>query len=400
MARRDRWLGTLILAGSLAGCVTDHDALQKKPSVASSAGAGGAPAAAGAPTIIGGSDGQAATGGGHADDEPPGKSLLTIINGVVDAPSVVLCFAKLDSSGGVTPLGDPLTKAPFAYAQNLVLTDVAGVKLDTDTLEPLLIAGELELVAGLSCEDAVARAEDEEASAIDANTRASEAALAGAGGEGGAADSASAGGEGGVPSYEVRSRLRLGHLPAIPAGTLNAGRSILYVATGCIGGATYNAAKSDEYCGDGYSEQQPTLSGMVASLSRRVQFDETGMQFVHASLATPPADVSSHPPSPSTDSSIQIATAVIEGQASPHSALLTHSALEYGSARSYTVEISAQGVPVVDESWVDVLARGGVKALEDGNTYALVLIGPRVDHAEATPLWNPSAVTVIPVELP
>ncbi|HEY5373172.1 MAG TPA: hypothetical protein VIK01_05770, partial [Polyangiaceae bacterium] len=250
------------------------------------------------------------------------------------------------------------------------------------------------------CEEAVARAEDEEASAIDANTRASEAAHAGAGGEGGAADGAGAGGEGGVPSYEVRSRLRIGNLPAIPAGTLSAGRSILYVATGCIGGATYNAAKSDEYCGDGYSEQQPTLSGMLASLSRRVQFGETGMQFVHASLATPPSDVSSHPPLPATDSGIQIATAVIEGQVSPHSALLTHSALEYGSARSYTVEISAQGSSVVDESWVDVLARGGVKALEDGNTYALVLLGPRVDHAEATPLWNPSAVTVIPVEVP
>jgi hypothetical protein len=378
MARRDRWLGTLILAGSLAGCVTDHDALQKKPSVANGAGAGGAPAAAGAPTIIGGSDGEAATGGGHADDEPPGKNVLTIINGVVDAPSVVLCFAKLDSNGGVTPFGEPLTKAPFEYGQNLVLGDVTGAKVDTDTLEPLLIAGELDLVSGLSCEDAVARAQDEEASAIDANT--------------------GAGGEGGVPSYEVRSRLRLGSLPAIPAGTLNAGRSILYVATGCIGGATYNAAKSEEYCGDGYSEQQPTLSGMLASLSRRVQFGETGLQFVHASLATPPSDVSSHPPFPSTDPGIQIATAVVEGQVSPHSALLTHSALEYGSAKSYTVQISAQGSPVTDESWVDVLARGGVKALEDGSTYALVLLGPRVDHAMATPLWNPSAVTVIPVD--
>jgi hypothetical protein len=62
------------------------------------------------------------------------------------------------------------------------------------------------------------------------------------------------------------------------------------------------------------------------------------------------------------------------------------------------VQISAQGSPVTDESWVDVLARGGVKALEDGSTYALVLLGPRVDHAMPTPLWNPSAVTVIPVD--
>src|SRR5882724_4735147 len=153
MVRRDRWLGTLILAGSLAGCVTDHDALQKKPDVGSGAGAGGAPAVAGAPTIIGGgSDGEAASGGGHADDEPPGKSVLTIVNGVVDARSVVLCFAKLDAAGGVTPFGQPLTQAPFGYGQNLVLSDVVGATLQTDTLEPLLIAGQLDLVSGLSCE--------------------------------------------------------------------------------------------------------------------------------------------------------------------------------------------------------------------------------------------------------
>ena len=398
MARRDRWLGTLILAGSLAGCVTDHDALQKKPNTGSTAGAGGAAATAGAPTIIGGSDGQAAAGGGHSDDEPPGKSVLTIVNGVVDAPSVVLCWAKLDSTGGATPFGEPLTDKPFEYGQNLVLADVAGAKLDTDTLEPLLIAGELDLITGLNCENAVARAQDEVASAIDENTRASEAAQAGAGGEGGTADVTSAGGEGGVPSYEVRSRLRLGNLPAIPPATLNAGRSILYVATGCVGGTTYNAAKSEEYCGAGYTEQQPTLSGVLVSLSRRVQFGETGMQFVHASLATPPADVSSHPPFPSTDSGIQIATAVLEGQASPHSALLTHSALEYGSALSYSVQISAQNTAVSSEPWLDVLARGGLKALEDSSTYALVLMGPRVDHAKPTPLWNPSALTVIPVD--
>jgi hypothetical protein len=395
MARRDRWLGTLILAGLLAGCVTDHDALQKKPDTGSSAGAGGALAVAGAPTIIGGGSDGAAASGGHADDEPPGTSVLTIVNGVVDAPSVVLCLAKLDASGGTTPFGKPLTKTPFAYGQNLVLSDVAGAKLDTDTLEPLLIAGELDLVSGLSCEDAVARAQDEEVSAIDENTRASEAAQAGAGG---ASDASSEGGEGGVPSYEVRSRLRLGNLPAIPAGTLSAGRSILFVATGCIGGSSYDAAKSDEYCGVGYTEQQPTLSAVLVSLSRRVQSGETGMQFVHASFATPQVDVSSHPPFPSTDSGILIATSVIEGQASPHSALLTHSALEYGSASSYTVQISAQGAPVTGESWVDVLARGGVKALEDGSTYALVLLGPRVDHALSTPLWNPSALTVIPVD--
>ncbi|HEY3668917.1 MAG TPA: hypothetical protein VGL19_23130 [Polyangiaceae bacterium] len=396
MARRDGYLRVLLLAGLLAGCVTDHDALQKRPDAGSSAGAGGVLGGAGAPSVIGGTSGDDATGG-HADDEPLGKSLLTLVNGVVDAPSVVLCLAKVDPSGGATPFGQPLTDKPFAYGENLVLTDVSGASVDTDTLEPMIIAGELELIAGLDCEAAVARAQDEEALAIDANTR---AAGAGAGGEGGAADSNADAGAGGASSHEQPSRLRVRGLPALPAGTLRAGRSILFVATGCMGGSAYDAPSSEEYCGTGYSEDQPTLSAVLVSLSRRTQFGETGLQFVHASFATPSVDVSSHPPFPSKDTGVQIATGVIEGQASPHSALLTHSALEYGSANFYQVQLSTQGTPVSGEPWLDVLARGGVKSLQDGSTYALVLLGPRADHIQPTRLWNPMALTVVPVEPP
>ncbi|MEO7033918.1 MAG: hypothetical protein ABI548_08550 [Polyangiaceae bacterium] len=398
------------MAGLLAACETDHAALQKKPNSAGGAGAGGTAGVAGSPAPIrGGADGQ---GGGHADDEPPGSNVFTIVNGVVDAPSVVLCLAKVSAAGDSVPFGAPLTEEPFVYGDNIVLKSVPGAAFDADTLQPFIIAGELDLVAGLTCEDAVTRAQDEEAVAIDANARAADPAQAGAsdgvtdpgaagassGGNPAGGSAAGDGGSGGATSVEVRSRLRLRKLPAIPAGTLSAGRSILYVATGCMGGATFNTASSAEYCGDGYTEQMPTVSGMLVSLSRRTLFGEAGMQFLHASLASQAVDVSSRPPLPAQDTGISLVSTVTAGQLAPHSAILSHPASEFGATRLYDVAILDGGTVLTAEPWTDVLLRGGVKALTDGVTYALVLLGPRADHSSATTLWNPSAITVIPVE--
>ncbi len=412
MTRGNRWLCGVLLAGLLAACETDHSALERKPSGAGGGGAGGTAGTAGAPTqIMGGADGQ---GGGHADDEPPGSNVFTIVNGVVDAPSVVLCWAKVSASGGSVPFGDPLSDQPFAYAKTLSFTNVPGAALDIDTLQPIIIAGELNLIAGLGCEDAVARAQDEEAASINANAHALDGAQAGAndGGDAGASTGGSPAGGGGNPSGGIsaggsaggggpaalRSRLRLRELPAIPAGTLNAGRSILYVATGCMGGATYDATNSTEYCGDGYTGATPTLSGVLVSLSRRTMFGEAGMQFVHASLASASVDVSSRPPFPSQDTGISLVSNVRVGQLAPHSALLVHPASEFGVTRLYDVVILGGSTMLTAQPWTDVLARGGLTSLTDGVTYALVLVGPRADHVKATKLWNPSAITVIPVE--
>jgi len=404
-----RWLCGLLLLGVLAACETDHAALEKKPTSAAEAGGGGSNGVAGSPTqIAGGSTGQ---GGGHPDDEPPGSNVFTFLNGVVDAPSVVLCLAKVSSDGGAVPFGDPLTDKPFEYGDNLVLKRVAGANLDTDTLQPFIIAGELSLVEGLGCEDAVARAQDEEAVAIDANAHAAEGAEAGAANDAGATSvtvggqaaggaaggQATGGGAGGAFPVEVPSRLRLRELPAIPAGTLSAGRSILYVATGCMGGFNFDAPSSAEYCGDGYSEKSPTVSGLLVSLSRRTLFGYAGMQFVHASLATQLVDVSSRPALPNADGGFTLVSNVRVGQLLPHSAILSHPASEFGVERSYNVAILGSGTVLTSEPWTAVLARGGVSALTDDVTYALVLVGPRADH-NATKLWNPPAITLIPVE--
>jgi len=62
------------------------------------------------------------------------------------------------------------------------------------------------------------------------------------------------------------------------------------------------------------------------------------------------------------------------------------------------VAILGSSTVLTAQPWTDVLARGGLTSLTDGVTYALVLVGPRADHVSPTKLWNPSAITVIPVE--
>jgi hypothetical protein len=256
MLRRGLWLGSLLFAGAFAACVTNHEALEKKPAGRGSSGSGGTFASAGAPNNRGGSGGEAANAGGHADDEPPGESLLTIVNGVVDAPRVALCLAQVDSDGNLTPLGSPLTDAPFEYGQSLVVREVEGVDFETDGLEPLVIAGELDLIAGLDCAAAIERARSEEAL-----SDGTESGQGGAAGDGAglsvpsAADSGGSAGESGSSSGNeggsagasagpppLRSALRVRGLPVIPAGSLNAGRSMVFVANGCMGGATYTGA--------------------------------------------------------------------------------------------------------------------------------------------------------------
>jgi hypothetical protein len=153
----------------------------------------------------------------------------------------------------------------------------------------------------------------------------------------------------------------------------------------------------EEYCGGGYAERDPTVSAVLVSLSRKAQAGFAGLQFVHASLATTAVDVSSRPPL-SIGAGVGIASNVVEGQAAPRPALLSNAAATYGVAKGYFVQVAPHSGASASFEWSTALQGGGLTGLTDGQTYALVLLGPRADHAQATALWNPSAVTVIAVD--
>jgi len=407
MARRGLWLGSLLCAWGFVACVTNHDALEKKPAGRGGSNSGGAAGSAGARAPFGGSGGEAANAGGHADDEPPGESVLTIVNGVVDAPSVALCLAKVDSDGNVTPLGSPLTEEPFEYGQSLVLREVDGLDFSTDGLQPFVIAGELELIAGLDCEAAIERARSEEeqssaggepgagGAAGDGGGRSPAAGNGGSAGEGG--DSAGEGGSAGAGAPAVRSALRVRGLPAISAGTLNAGRSLVFVANGCLGGATYGGSAAAQYCGAGYTPREPTVSAILVSLSRALSADHVALQVVHASLANAQLDLRSRPPFPSTAEGLAIIS-VQMGQVAPRPASIQNTLFDLGSARKYQLSVEAQGSSLFSQSWLRVLENGGLSELNNGQGYALIVNGPRADLKAVPNLWNAGVLTAIAVD--
>src|SRR5689334_18399977 len=83
---------------SAPGCSSDHSALAVKPRTAGMGGAGGMAGAGGKGQ--GGAITKPDTAGKASVDpdehvDTPGRAVYTIVNGVVDAPSVVWCFARL-----------------------------------------------------------------------------------------------------------------------------------------------------------------------------------------------------------------------------------------------------------------------------------------------------------------
>lgn len=389
MAWRDHSLYALPVLCALAACVTNHEALERRPD----AGAGGMAGLgrAGAPAQLGGNGGDGTAGNGHPDDEPPGTNLLTVVNGVVDAPELLFCWGAVDANGEVAPFGEPLGDGPLAYAHSLVFRDVTD---ETEgALQPFVIAGELELVAGLDCQAALDAALAEE------NPGSTGLGEGGAGGAGGAGSEAGAGGSAGErevdPPPAVRSRLRARALPAIPAGTLTAGRSLVLVANGCLGGATYTGPSAEEYCGAGYTESSPTVSATLVSLSRSVGFGQAGMQVVHASLANPTIDVASFEAFPSMAPGIAIANRVVEGQVAPRPALLVYPAVAFGANKLHFLQVSNGGSAAFTQGWGAVLANGDIAELSDSTTYALVFSGPRTDSKAVAELWNAPALTLL-----
>ncbi|HET7545782.1 MAG TPA: hypothetical protein VFK05_38200 [Polyangiaceae bacterium] len=413
MARPGLWLASLLFACGFTACVTNHEALEKKPAGQGGRGSGGTGAVtAGAPSHRGGSGGELAMGGGHADDEPPGDSLLTIVNGVVDAPAVALCAAKLDDEGKVTPVGAPLTDAPLEFGQSVVVRELDDIDFETDPLQLFVIAGELSRIDGLDCEAALARARAVEAQSAGLGSDLGQGGGAGesstsnvpvslgSGGSAGAGgqDSADAAGSGGAAANSgQRAALRVRGLPAISPGTLNAGRSMLLVANGCLGGATYEGQNASDYCGDGYNPREPTVSAILASLSRQVASSHVALQVVHASLASGQVELRSRRPFPSMDSGIGLGS-VVFGQVAPRPASTQNTAFDLGSARRYQVTVESQGKELLSQPWSSALAQGGLSELTDGQGYALVFVGPRADSKAVPDLWNAATVTAIAVD--
>jgi hypothetical protein len=374
-----------LLLGASGACTTNHDALAKQPKAGSAGGGSGGGAGVGAGGF--GNSGNVASQGGrpNPDAEAPGDDVLTIVNGVIDAPSVQLCFARLAQNGEAGELvGAPLPA--LAYAASTVRTELDGFSFADDAIVPWVIAGELSLLEGLDCNDAVALAASEEAKVAPVESS------GGSGGEGGATGGGGAAGEPEVP-LEIPA-LRARPLAAIPAGTVNIGRSILMVLTGCIGGAAFTDAVDTSACGPSYTPSEPTLQPLVVKLSRTPGFDKVGLQAVHAA----PAVAGTVDVRASGDDgvvSLTFASSVGFGAIEPRPADVRFSPTELGVERSdFGLQAFGDSGVLFQQAWPEMLEASGLDELAAARNYTAVLLGP-------DPLllkkgwWNPSAFALV-----
>jgi hypothetical protein len=376
-------LALLLVANG--ACTTNHDALAKQPKAGSAGGGSGG--GSGAATGGFGNTAAVPSQGGrpNPDFEAAGDDVLTIVNGVIDAPSVELCFARLADNGESGELvGAPLPA--LSYAASTVLTEVEGFSFADDAIVPWVLAGELSLVDGLDCHDAVALAVSEEAKVTPPEPN------AGSGGEAGVAGVGGAGGEPAIP-LELPT-LRARPLAAIPAGTVNIGRSILMVLTGCMGGAAFEDSVDTSACGDAYTPSTPTLQPLVVKLSRTPGFDKVGLQAVQAAPAVD-GTVDVRASGESGVVSLTFASSVSFGAIEPRPADVRFSPDELGVSRNdFGLQAVGDSGVLFQEAWPDIREASGLGEIEAHRNYTAVLLGP-------DPLllkqgwWNGSAFSLV-----
>ncbi len=385
-ARRALLLTLMLAAAASNACTTNHDALARQPKAGSSGGGSGG--ASGFGTGGFGNTGDQASQGGriNPDNEPLGANVLTIVNGVIDAPSVRLCFARVAANGETGELvGSPLPE--LGYAASTVLTELDGLSVVDDMIQPWVIAGDLARIKRLDCAASVALAQSEEAAVTPATEANGGAGAGGAGGDGAAA---------GAPDMlplEMPS-LRARSLAALPAGTVNIGRSILMVLTGCIGGAAYSDHIDTSACGASYSPELPTLQPIIVKLSRDLRFDKVGLQAVHASLPSGSLDIRASGDHGAV--SLVFASSVSYGSIEPRPADTRFTPVELGVARSnYGLQaVDQNGNVAYQEAWSDVLKVSGIDDIVAARTYTAIFLGP-------DPLlikkgwWNSSAFSLV-----
>jgi len=374
-----------VVAG-LAACSTEYNKpIGARPTQPSATGGRGGAAsagggAAGFATIPNG--GLSSSTGGRPPGEPPGESALTFVHGVVDAQRILLCLTT--GEGPASPgWGSPFPEGGLEYGTSFAVTEPQSLELEGQPFAPAIIAGELELVDGMDCEEALetARAEQADPSGDPLEL----------GGEGGAS-----GGEGGAPAAPPpRPRLRVGTLPLLPAETLSSGRSLLMVGVGCIGGPAYSAKNDTLACGADYRPDRPTLSAVAVRMSRTRLTGRVGFQALQAVTASPAVDVRSAPLVETSDPTMWITTQLSYGVIAPDPPRLEFTVLGYrANTSTWGLQVLSGGSVMYSEPWADITERSGV-TLVDGRNYTVVVVGPAVGLTTNNGFWNASRAVVV-----
>jgi hypothetical protein len=426
----------------VVSCGSDKRDLARRPGVAGSSGTAGSAGTGGAGSggVAGSGGSSAGTGGtgGQKIVEPRGRSVTTLVHGIVDAERVAWCFADADDEF----FGEPEPRSGLRYGEALHFEELDGVDLEDDDVSLYALTGELALVSELDCEDAVQRAREEMAaagggtgggsgsggaggaagetaagaggleaggaggaaagepgsggnadSAAGGQTSGGEAGETGAAGDG-AAGEAGAGGSGEVP-LPAPPRLRVARIAAFPAGSLRDGYSLLMVAAGCIGGPAFADDLEEDVCGPGYDPRQGNVTAELVVLSRRTLSGALSLQALHASRASGDRGVHVVPPPEKVLPTISIADGLQEGTLRPREPRTDLGPVSYGTETDdWSLRVNETSTPLFEEHWPDLLERSGLESLEAGRGYTVILIGPSAG-LRARKWWNGSALTLV-----
>lgn len=364
--------------------------------------------------------------------EPPGRAVITFLHGVVDAPELLFCFAR-EGEGGPRLAGDPAPEGGLEYGASVAFESIPGVPV-TELTRVFVIAGELDLVEGSDCADAVERARKEMeavgltpsfaglgaagaggadgsagSSSSDGGAAPGDAGEAGesgatasggasSGGEGGVpasggAGNTSAGGDGGAPPLPDPPRLRVSELPSVPAGALGDGYSLLYAAHGCLGGPAFSHELERQVCGAAYTPRTPTPGAELVTLSRKVDFLNLSLQALHASQALGTLDLRTVPPEGSSAFALSLGSSMTRGALQPRSPRADQRSDAYGISDGGSIALLSEGVEIWQGSWNSVMRMSDITPV-NGRVYTLVVLGPAVDAAPWG-FWNPIAVTLV-----
>ncbi|WP_437984035.1 hypothetical protein [Sorangium sp. So ce117] len=344
-------LGGISLAVA-AACTQDHGVLGRDPSGgAATSGAGGGPGAttSGATTT---------TGAGGGAVEPPGPTKLTVVNGISDHDAVRFCFlAYPDGTGaGVDPWPGAAAGLAFARAQEV---EPLGAAIPEGTsLRAHVIAGDLRATEGLDCAEILALA----------------------------------GGTGSPAAPIVAAGL-----PVLPAPVFAEEKSLLVVATGCLGGEGHTHESEKEGCGDAYTIDTPTAGLVAVAMSRRTTFDELSLQVAHASAATPVVHVELTPGRDDA-TGVTLAQDLSYGAIAPFPPSTGLSVSDLGALDEVAIETRdpIEGTVTSSVPMREILASSDVPAADigDGQGFVLVAVGA-APGAEQGGFWHPLTYSLL-----
>lgn len=400
-----------------AGCTGNHDLLAVGGDGGASGSGGRANASGGDAAVVGPVDSGSTGGAPSGPTEPPGPRKLTILHGVIDAPSIDFCFVPVVDGGVGVGTGAPEPAGGLSYGASFVPA-LSGIDLVHVGVRPYVVAADPSALAGLDCAALIALAAVPPIAAEDASVGAGlDASTDGAAGVRDAAPPLDAARDAAPshlrdastpPSISDASSdadaadaapppipsIRVSALPVIPAGTLADERAYVLALGGCIGGIGVVDPSDRSVCGSSYSPAQPTLTPTVVRLSRILTDGRVGLQFLNA---TPAVDSAALRVMPSKGSPIPIASGIVPGELRPTTPFATQTSGELGAldpAALVQILPSGTSTPGYSEPWAVSFGPAGIGNLVDGADYALVLVGPYPGFTK-NKWWNGPLVAIV-----